>query len=234
MRSCTPSSCLRAGRPIPQPTTSSAPDTTLPTATITSPTGTSPLSGTVTITATAADNVGVVGVQFLLDGVALGDEDTTSPYSMSWDTTAAANGTHTLTGAGARCGRQPRQPQLRVTVTVSNTQISGLAAAYAFNETSGTTTADAIGHSLTGTLINGAIFAAGKYGNGVRLDGVNDFVNLGNPTALQLTGSMTISAWINSSAFPGDDAAIVSKRDGEIGFQLDTTVDTGAPGSASS
>ena len=29
---------------------------------------------------------------------------------------------------------------------------------------------------------------------------------------LQLTGSMTVSAWVNSSAFPVDDAAIVSKR----------------------
>ena len=37
-------------------------------------------------------------------------------------------------------------------------------------------------------------------------------VELGNPAALQLTGSMTVSAWINSAAFPGDDAAIVSKR----------------------
>ena len=61
------------------------------------------------------------------------------------------------------------------------------------------------------------------------LDGVNDYVNLGNPTALQLTGSMTVSAWIYSTSFPVDDAAIVSKRtSGEIGFQLDTTVDKAA------
>jgi hypothetical protein len=38
-------------------------------------------------------------------------------------------------------------------------------------------------------------------------------------------GSLTISAWINSSSFPVDDAAIVSSLD--PGFQLDTTVDTG-------
>ena len=39
---------------------------------------------------------------------------------------------------------------------------------------------------------------------------------------------MTVSAWVNSAAFPGDDAAIVSKRaSGEIGFQLDTTIDRG-------
>ena len=53
----------------------------------------------------------------------------------------------------------------------------------------------------------------------VLLDGVNDFVELGNPVSLQLTGSMTVSAWINSAAFPFDDAAIVSKRaSGESGI----------------
>ena len=62
----------------------------------------------------------------------------------------------------------------------------------------------------------------------MQLDGTNDFVGLGNPAALQLTGSMTVSAWINSATFPGDDAAIVSKRtSGEVGYQLDTTVDRG-------
>ena len=37
-------------------------------------------------------------------------------------------------------------------------------------------------------------WTTGKYGNALSLDGVNDYVNLGNPTALQLTGSMTLSA----------------------------------------
>src|SRR5262249_47194344 len=35
------------------------------------------------------------------------------------------------------------------------------------------------------------------------------------------------SAWIYSTSFPGDDAAIVSKHTGSAGFQLDTTIDTG-------
>ena len=105
----------------------------------------------------------------------------------------------------------------------------GISAGYAFNEVSGTTTADASGNGITGTLVNGPTFTtAGKYGNAVALDGINDYVNLGNPTALQLTGSMTVSAWIYASSFPVDDAAIVSKRTADrcVGFQLDTTVDT--------
>ena len=64
---------------------------------MTSPAAASSVSGTVTVTATAADDIGVAGVQFLLDGVALGAEDTTAPYEASWNTTALANGSHTLT-----------------------------------------------------------------------------------------------------------------------------------------
>ena len=69
--------------------------------------------------------------------------------------------------------------------------------------------------------------AAGKYGNALSFDG--GFVDLGNPGALQLTGSMTVSAWIYSTTFPSNDAAIVSKYSGgdPTGFQIDTTVDTG-------
>ena len=101
-------------------------------------------------------------------------------------------------------------------------------AAYPFNEGSGTTAADASGSGLAGTLTNGATWGTGRNAGALLLDGVDDFVELGNPALLQLTGSMTVSAWVNSAAFPGDDAAIVSKRtSGEVGYQLDTTVDRG-------
>src|SRR5207245_9554946 len=35
-------------------------------------------------------------VQFKLDGANLGAEDTSAPYSVSWNTTTASNGSHTL------------------------------------------------------------------------------------------------------------------------------------------
>ena len=55
----------------------------------------------------------------------------------------------------------------------------GITVGYAFNETSGTTAVDVSGHGITGTLTSGAAFTtAGKYGNAVALDGVNDYVNL--------------------------------------------------------
>ena len=51
-------------------------DTTAPTVSLTAPANGATVSGTVTLTATATDNVGVAGVQFLLDGATLGAEDT--------------------------------------------------------------------------------------------------------------------------------------------------------------
>ena len=119
-------------------------------------------------------------------------------------------------------------PYSATATTTTPAPTSGLAAAYAFDEGSGTSAADASGSGLTGTLTNGATWGTGRNAGAVSLDGANDFVELGNPTLLQLTGSMTVSAWVNSAAFPRDDAAIVSKRaSSKVGWQLDTTVDRG-------
>ena len=95
------------------------PDTTPPTVSITSPASGATVSGTITVTATASDNQGVAGVQFQLDGVNGGAEDTTTPYSVSWDTTTASGGTHTLT-AVARDAAGNQTTSAPVTVTVSN------------------------------------------------------------------------------------------------------------------
>ena len=95
------------------------PDTTPPTVSITSPAPGARVSGTITVAADASDNVGVAGVQFLVDNAALGTEDTTAPYSVSWDTTGVANGSRTLT-AVARDAAGNRTTSAPVTVTVSN------------------------------------------------------------------------------------------------------------------
>src|SRR5689334_21981841 len=73
-----------------------ATDTAAPTVAITAPApGT--IGGTTTIAATAADNVGVAGVQFQIDGVNVGAELLVAPYSMAWQTPSVADGSHTLT-----------------------------------------------------------------------------------------------------------------------------------------
>ena len=55
---------------------------------VTAPGDGTTVSGTVTVTAAATDNVAVAGVQLLLDGANLGAEDTTAPLPFAWDTTS--------------------------------------------------------------------------------------------------------------------------------------------------
>jgi chitodextrinase len=94
-------------------------DTTPPTVSISTPAANATVSGTINVGASAADNVGVAGVQFLLDGQALGGEVTASPYQVAWGTATAANGTHTLS-AVARDAAGNRTTSASVPVTVNN------------------------------------------------------------------------------------------------------------------
>ena len=95
-------------------------DSSSPTIFLTAPADGATVSGsTVTVSATASDNVGVVSVQFRLDGVALGAPVTTPPYSIVWDTTTATNGAHTLTAQAFDVASNVGS-SVPVTVTVSN------------------------------------------------------------------------------------------------------------------
>src|SRR5258706_315928 len=94
-------------------------DTTLPTVSITAPSEGATVRGTVRLTASASDNVGVVGVQFFGDGTALGDEVTTAPYSILVDSTTSPDGSHALT-AVARDAAGNSKTSAPVTVTVAN------------------------------------------------------------------------------------------------------------------
>ena len=70
-------------------------ETASPTASITVPSNNSNVSGTVSVTASASDNVGVTRVEYYLNGVLVGS-DTTAPYLYSWNTTAVTPGVYNL------------------------------------------------------------------------------------------------------------------------------------------
>ena len=72
-------------------------DPTAPIVSIASPEANDIVASTITVTALASDNLGVAGVQFFVDGVPIGAEDGSSPYSVLWDTSTVAPGVHTLT-----------------------------------------------------------------------------------------------------------------------------------------
>jgi PKD repeat protein len=190
-------------------------DTTAPTVTMTAPTpGT--VTGTVTVSANASDNVGIVGVQFLLNGAPLGAEDTSAPYSINWNTTGTANGGPYQVSARARDAANNQTTATAVSVTVNN-PVTGLVAAYAFNEGSGTTTQSPSG--LNGTISGATWSTQGKFGNALSFDGVNDSVTVADANALDLTTGMTLEAWVFPTAAGGGtwrNVLIKERSGGEV------------------
>jgi hypothetical protein len=169
----------------------------------------------VTVSASASDNSGVAGVQFRLDGTNLGSQDTTSPYAITWNTTTAANGSHSLTAiARDAAGNTATSPA--VTVTVSNTTPppppSGLVAAYGFNEGSGSTVSDASGKGNTGVIAGATRVTAGKAGAALSFNGRNSWVTINDSSLLHLTTGMTLEAWIYPTALSGQARTVILKQ----------------------
>ncbi|MCX7883933.1 MAG: S8 family serine peptidase [Caloramator sp.] len=96
-------------------------DTEAPKCSITSPANGSTVSGNVTISASASDNVGVTKVLFLLDGQILG-EDTSAPYEIQWDTKTVSNGQHKLQAKAYDAAGNVGIDE--ITITVNNEETS--------------------------------------------------------------------------------------------------------------
>jgi hypothetical protein len=172
------------------------------------------LAGTVAVSANASDASGVASVQFTLDGDALGAADTAAPYSLSWDTTKAADGPHTL-AAVARDASGNAATSATVAVQVHNT---GLVAAYGFDEPSGTAITDAMSaHSGT---VSGATRVAGRYGQGLSFDGVDDFATVPHDASLNLGSGMTVEAWVRPSALTSLRSVVTKQAVGQLAYAL--------------
>jgi hypothetical protein len=78
------------------------------------------VSGIVTITASATDNVGVASVTFFDGATQIGAVDLRSPFTATWDSRLVVNGTHSLT-AVARDAAGNTTTSAAVVVNVVNT-----------------------------------------------------------------------------------------------------------------
>ncbi len=92
------------------------PDTQPPVVSFVSPGNGAVLKGTVQIQVTATDNRGVASVTIGVDSTT--PATVASPYTLSWDTTKVANGTHTLSATAK--DTSGNSSTARVTVMVSN------------------------------------------------------------------------------------------------------------------
>ena len=164
------------------PATTPALDSTPPSISMTAPGSGSTISGTVTVSASASDaGSGVHDVQFFVQGNPMSD-DTTAPYSFQWDTTTTANGVYHLTAVAKDNAGNISNTSGTFTVTVSNptgpTLPVGLEGGWNFNESTGATATDVTGDGNTATFNNGPLWTTGKYGSGLKFNGIDDYLSI--------------------------------------------------------
>jgi hypothetical protein len=102
-------------------------DTTSPVITLTAPANGATVNGTVSVSATASDQMGVAGVQFFVDGTPLGSEVAAAPYTVNWNTSSIPDGTHSLS-AVARDAAGNRTTAA-ISVLVNNAPAPGVSTA---------------------------------------------------------------------------------------------------------
>ncbi len=199
------------------------PDTTSPTVSITAPSSGATVSGSsVTVSANASDNVGVVGVQFKLDGSNLGTEDTSSPYGISWDANTAANGSHALT-AVARDAAGNNQTSASVNITVSNLVPD-------LTVPSVSVTAPASGASVSGS----AVAVSANASDNVGIVGVQFKLNSSNLGAEDTVAPYAVS-WNTTAVANGSYTLTAAARDAagnsatSAGIAVTVTNDITAP-----
>jgi hypothetical protein len=172
-------------------------DSVAPSVSITAPTAGATVSGIVLVSASASDNVGVVGVQFFLDGAAHGAEDTSAPYSTTWDTGTAAPGSHTWT-ARARDAAGNSTTSATVTVTVENVDTVAPSVS--------------ITAPATGATVSGIVTLNADAADNVAVAGVQFFVD-GTALGGEDTSAPYSTTWDTATAAAGSHALTARARD---------------------
>jgi hypothetical protein len=159
------------------------------------------LSGQVQLTANASDSgSGVQSVQFFVNGGLLGTATAAggSSYAYSWNTTAAANGSHVLTAVARDLeGNQSTSTQVAISIQNIGPDLrTGLVGHWALNQTNGTTVLDGTDNANHGSLANGVLYVSAQHREGLSFDGADDYVRIPNSSAIDRSFPISVSAWV--------------------------------------
>jgi len=97
-------------------------------------------------------------------------------------------------------------------VTPTQPGTASLAAHYTFEGN----TNDVSGNGNNGLAVGSPTYAVGKTGQAISLDGIDDYVDCGANPSLNITGAVTVAAWIRLVG-PGADQKIAGNQDGTTG-----------------
>ena len=200
-------------------------DTTAPTVSISSPTsGTTYTSAqTVTLVASASDNVGVSKVEFYRNG-ALQSTDTASPFSHAWSVSSSSNGTHSWTAkAFDAAGNAATSSTVSLTVNIATTDTTAPTVSLS-SPTSGTTYTIAQTVAITASASDNVGVSKVEFYDGATLKGTD--------TAAPYSYSWSISSAANGShswTAKAYDAAGNSKVSTAVSLSVNiATASTGA------
>jgi len=135
---------------------------------------------------------------------------------------SGANRTVTLSTVAGQSG------QVTVTITLSDGSksattafrllvnappgVPGLVAAYSFDENAGAVVSDISGNGNTGTISGATWTPTGKYGSALNFNGSNSLVVVKSSASLNLSNTMTLSAWAYPTAAQSGWRTIVQKQ----------------------
>jgi hypothetical protein len=205
-------------------------DTTAPTVAITAPADQSTVTGSITIAATAGDDVGVVGVQFKLDGAPLGTEKLAAPYTLPWNSASAPNGPHTIAAVARDAAGNATATTVNITVANTTQTPSGLVLALGFNEGAGSVTVDGSGFGNNGALVNGAAWSASGHQGAALSFSANGWVNIPDAASLDLTSAMTIEAWVRPTSGTGWRTVMLKEATNALSYALYSANNASRPG----
>ncbi len=105
-----------------------------------------------------------------------------------------------------------------------STSCAAPVARWDFEEGSSTSAYDKSGNGNTGTLTSGPTWTTGKVGQGVLLDGTNDYVSVADSNSLDVASTMTLETWIKTS-YSSSAAFLLGKV--EVGAEYSLTMNSG-------
>jgi predicted transglutaminase-like cysteine proteinase len=176
-------------------------DNTPPSVAIAAPTNAQTVSGTFTLSASATDDTGIANVQFIVDGITLG-KVTGSPYTLTFQTTTLANGSHQVTAiatdlAGNSANSAP------VTFSIANTVGGPLGGYWSFDSAyvSGTTIFDQSGYNNSATAYS-TTSVPGVSGQALQFNGSSSLTQVVSSLSNELydlVNDLSLSLWIQTT-----------------------------------
>jgi cytochrome c553 len=167
------------------------------------------LTGTAAIPFTVSDNIGVAGVQVIVDNVAKGLEDTTAPFSLTLNTTALTNGSH--------------QVFVRARDAAGNSTDSNIAVVNISNTVSDTVAPTVTLTSPLAGNVSGTVSLTATASDNVSVAGVQFLVNGAIAGAEDTTAPYSYN-WNTTSLTNGNYTLSARARDSSGNVKTSTTV----------